>query len=192
MTSRKKLTTAQQKLVLDSISLAYWFAQRFFRRNRRKFPIDDLKSVACEGLVQAALSYQPNKGSFSTWAGKLIKWNIMEYMKNSGTVHTWLKEEDGQYRKNPAEVIAVDPWLDNENNPVGFESRESTPEMNAERLFLCRKLQKLPKSQREVFVAVNVDETTYQEFATKTGVSRQAAHAMYNRAVKNMRQMYDL
>lgn len=72
------LTSVQtQKLVADNIKLVYYIANKFMPCPKGYcYEVDDLISEGYIGLVVAARNYNPEKGSFSSYACKVIESRI--------------------------------------------------------------------------------------------------------------------
>ena len=64
------MTAAQTRLVEDNVRLAYHVANRWASGRAD----DDTIQIACEGLCQAALTFDPARGArFSTYAGRVME-----------------------------------------------------------------------------------------------------------------------
>lgn len=73
------MTNEQQKLVEENINLAYFVAHRFKNTN---LEFDDVKAIACLGLVKAAIAFQPDRGLvFNTLAVKVITNEILMHLR---------------------------------------------------------------------------------------------------------------
>ena len=73
------LTDEQSKLVGDNIRLLY----SFMNKNRMP-PIDpdEIYSELSLGLCRAAVTYDPSKGAFSTYAFNGLKWKLRKLWRN--------------------------------------------------------------------------------------------------------------
>lgn len=60
-----------EKLIIDNKGLAYWFANQW--RTIPGVSQEDIDSQAIHGLVKAANTYHPSKGSFSGYASQVIR-----------------------------------------------------------------------------------------------------------------------
>ena len=69
----------QQKLCEDNINLAYYIVSQYYPTYIHD---DDVKASALLGLCKAAESYDPEKGLFSTYAGKCIRNEINQEFIN--------------------------------------------------------------------------------------------------------------
>jgi len=63
--------------------------------------LDDLYGIGCVALLEANSTYDSNKGSFSTWATKIIRQSIFDYFrknKKESTV-TYLENKEIECKK---------------------------------------------------------------------------------------------
>ena len=78
------MTNEQQKLVEENINLAYFVAHRFKNTN---LEFDDVKAIACLGLVKAAIAFQPDRGLvFNTLAVKVITNEILMQLRREKSI----------------------------------------------------------------------------------------------------------
>ena len=75
-TCEKRLNPDQQRLAADNWPLVTFVIERYWRGRYDRFE-DDLLSAGQLGLVKAALTYDPSRCKFSTWAVKLIHQQII-------------------------------------------------------------------------------------------------------------------
>lgn len=77
------LTIEQQQLAEDNVKLAYFFANKWYKK-LPKMDIDELKSLALLGLTQAARSFNPEKGyTFATFADRCIGNMIKRHLRDN-------------------------------------------------------------------------------------------------------------
>lgn len=89
-----KLTDYQKRLVQDNVDLAHYLAQVAWARNPERLDIDELVSAAHQGLISAALKFDPSmmdEGSteakhFSGYARQRIRGAILDWMRNQDHV----------------------------------------------------------------------------------------------------------
>jgi len=89
-----KLTEYQKRLVQDNVDLAHYLAQVAWARNPEKLDIDDLVSAAHQGLISAAMKFDPSmmdEGSteakhFAGYARQRIRGAILDWMRNQDHV----------------------------------------------------------------------------------------------------------
>lgn len=87
------LTAAQQELVKKNLDLAHFLAQEAFRRNRTELEIEEVVSVAYQGLVRAAQRFDPSRMSAETVAnGKAFAGFARQ--KINGAILDWQREID--------------------------------------------------------------------------------------------------
>ncbi|MCL2569689.1 MAG: sigma-70 family RNA polymerase sigma factor [Firmicutes bacterium] len=70
---------ARDKLVRHNLFLVARFARSF--HNIFKYEFDDYFQEGCKGLISAVNSYNPDRGTFSTWAGTCIHNVICVYIR---------------------------------------------------------------------------------------------------------------
>lgn len=73
------MTEKEIKLVEDSIPLALHIAKRWAKKTG--MDMDDIVSAAEYGLVKAAIGFDPDRGRFSTYAGRVIENEIIRDLK---------------------------------------------------------------------------------------------------------------
>lgn len=106
----KKLNSKQQRLVEENHNLIYGFAQK------KKLEVDEVYDILALGLCRAALTYDEEKSSFSTWA----------FMCMSSDLNAYFNRQKMHKRKLPEGVTKVylDQPIKNADNPV--QSNEAT------------------------------------------------------------------
>lgn len=90
----RELTEAQNRLIRDNVDLAHYLAQIAWARNPEVLDIDELVSAAYQGLISAAVKFDPSKveeGSteeklFSGYARQRIRGAILDWMRNQDHV----------------------------------------------------------------------------------------------------------
>jgi RNA polymerase sigma-B factor len=89
---------ARKRLVERFLPLAYWLARRYAGGRE---PIDDLKQVACVGLVNAIDRFDPERGvAFSTYAVPTIAGELRRHLRDS----TWCVHVSQRVRQHVLEV----------------------------------------------------------------------------------------
>jgi DNA-directed RNA polymerase specialized sigma subunit len=77
------MTPEQEALVLDNLKLVHYMVNSYSRG--RSIPPnvrEELDDEAQLALVEAAVSYDPGKGKFSSWACLMITQHITKYLKS--------------------------------------------------------------------------------------------------------------
>lgn len=89
----EKLTDYQKSLVIDNLDLARFIALDHWRRSRQEMEKDEVVTVACHGLVTAALRFDPtwhgirsgdleNGKAFAGWARRFITGAILDWQRS--------------------------------------------------------------------------------------------------------------
>lgn len=79
MKSTTRLSKEQQALVVRFLPLAHKLARKWARRNIKAAQFEnDLFQAACFGLCEAATSFDPSKGAFSTHAFRRASWRVAD------------------------------------------------------------------------------------------------------------------
>lgn len=89
-----KLTEYQSRLVRDNIDLAHYLAQVAWSRNPERLDIDELVSAAHQGLISAAMKFDPSMTEdnsteakhFAGYARQRIRGAILDWMRNQDHV----------------------------------------------------------------------------------------------------------
>lgn len=81
----------ERKFLEDHLGLVKSIVCKFEHTNLMD---SDLFGVGCLALVEAHKSYDPNRGSFSTWATKIIKQSIFDNFKKNKKIKNIEKEND--------------------------------------------------------------------------------------------------
>ncbi|WP_256970517.1 sigma-70 family RNA polymerase sigma factor [Caldicellulosiruptor bescii] len=92
-----------QLLIVDNLKLVYHVANKFMPCPKGYYyEVDDLVSEGYIGLVVAAKNYDPAKGSFSTYACKVIESKIKRSLPKYelSCAISWTV----QYQKNPKKI----------------------------------------------------------------------------------------
>src|SRR3972149_4467569 len=98
----------RQRLVIDNIP----FANRIAYKKKRILPkfidVEEIKSAAYMGLVDAASKFDENRGIFPTYA----------YYRISGAITDYLRELDwGKRGDNHIAISLEDIWLESKKEP---------------------------------------------------------------------------
>lgn len=107
------MTNEQQKLVEENINLAYFVAHRF---KNTSLEFDDVKAIACLGLVKAAIAFQPDRGLvFNTLAVKVMTNEILMQLRrerkhSSVTASLDMETVKKEFDKNVKMLLKLD-WM---------------------------------------------------------------------------------
>lgn len=116
------LTDEQSKLVGDNIKLLY----SFMGKNRMP-PIDpdEIYSELSFGLCRAAVTYDPSKGAFSTYAFHGLKWKLRRLWKNYiDSDKRKILSLNQAYEGNKKDTSLMALVADHRDDCVQYEDRE--------------------------------------------------------------------
>lgn len=148
------------QLVEQYIPLANKIAYQKKRSLPRFIDIEDLRSAAYLGLVEAASRYNPELGiCFSTFAYPRINGAILDYVRSQG----WLKRGDTCY------IVSLDAPLTEESCVLG-DAIEAKEECNQEEIFEVISSD-LDNQAKSVLRCYFIDELSMKEVGQKFGVS---------------------
>lgn len=153
------MTTFQQRLVEQYVPLANKLACQKKRTLPKHVDIEDLKSAAYMGLVEAASRYDSEQGvAFSTYA----------YPRVFGAIHDWLRQQSWGKRGETTSVQSLD--YSNDDCKIG-DLIESRPERNDEE-FLEHVSSVLDDANaKDILRCYFIDESSMKEVGEKFGVS---------------------
>jgi RNA polymerase sigma factor (sigma-70 family) len=150
-----------QKLVEQYIPLANKLAYQAKRSLPRFVDIEDLKSAAYLGLVEAGSRYKKEFGTeFSTFAYPRIFGAIRDYLREQG----WLKKGD------LTPVLSLDLPCGNSENCTIQDTLEAKPKDETEECFEVITIN-LDDKAKQVLRSYFIDEYSMKEVGQKFGVS---------------------
>ena len=131
----------------------------------------DLYGIGCVALVEASKTYDPNKGSFSTWATRIIKQSIINnFRKNKKEKELKINQdisevaEKNQYRL-PTDVLQVILCDDK------FESKKD-------------------KENKQILIDHFINNQTWDSIAKKKKITKEGARKKGIAAIKTIRKKY--
>lgn len=74
---KARLSAEQQRLVTENIGIAHAVLKRLRVGGRG---LEDARAEAMLALCEAASTYEPNRGAFSTWAWAKVSWRLLDFM----------------------------------------------------------------------------------------------------------------
>lgn len=153
--------STMQKLVEQYVPLANKLAYQKKRTLPKFIDIEELKSAAYLGLVEAASRFDQSLGnSFSTFA----------YPRIFGAIHDYLREQGWMKRGNTDKMLSLDTPCSDEELMMLKDTIEAKPESDAEELFEAVTL-KFDAHAKSVLRHYFVDELSMKEVGEKFGVS---------------------
>jgi len=168
------MTTYQQQLVEQYVPLANKLAFQKKRTLPRHIDVEDLRSAAYFGLVEAASRYNPERGvAFSTFA----------YPRISGAIHDFLRQEGYGKRGEISHVISLNGEADGEGELQDL--LRAKPERNDEE-FLEVVSFDLGAQAKEVLRLYFIDEHSMKEVGERFGVSESRVSQLIKRYKKRI------
>lgn len=73
-----------EKLIVHNLKLVYWIASKYSKNSRPGREFEDLVQEGIIGLIRAIKDYEPNKGSWGSYASLHIKGSIVRAISNKG------------------------------------------------------------------------------------------------------------
>lgn len=166
------MTAAQEKLINDNYALAPYCVKKF---SRKFYSIDheDMLSLAHLGLVDAARTFDPSKGAFSTYVISTIRLRLISEMTTQS------------YAKRTGINVSLDEWKD-------FGSATDTETAIDVRKTLERAMMGAHKQARECFVLRYIHGYKYDEIGEMFGFSGQNARIRAEQVAKRFRMFWEL
>lgn len=166
----KRLTEEQRKLVNDNIGLV----KKFVEKKRLKY--DEWYDLMCIALCEAAITYNPEKGKFSTHAF----WKMQQKLTHEVTHLNTNKRGNGSNPKRLDQTVRVE----NESYTLAelIASDDNVEESAILRKNTAEMMKRITKIQRIIAVEL-AKGTTQKDIGTKLGLAQQTI----NLHVKEMR-----
>ena len=166
----KRLTEEQRELVNDNIGLV----KKFIEKKRLKY--DDWYDLMCIALCEAAITFNPEKGKFSTHAF----WKMQQKLTNEAT------NMNRNKRGNNDKPMRLDQTVRVENEDYTLAELVASEDNVEESAMLRRNMADMMKmlSKTQQFIAVELaNGKTQKEIAEELGIARQT----FNTHLKRMR-----
>ena len=160
----KRLTEEQRELVNNNIGLV----KKFIEKNRLKY--DDRYDLICIALCEAAITFNPEKGKFSTHAF----WKMQQKLTNEAT------NMNRNKRGNNDKPMRLDQTVRVENEDYTLAELVASEDNVEESAMLRRNMADMMKrlTQTEQIIAAELAKgATQKEIGNKMGLSQQAINA---------------
>lgn len=76
---KTRLSADQQRLVTANVGIAHAVLTRLRVGGRG---LEDARAEAMLALCEAAVTYEPGRGAFSTWAWAKVSWRLLDFMSS--------------------------------------------------------------------------------------------------------------
>ena len=160
----KRLTEEQRELVNNNIGLV----KKFIEKKRLKY--DDWYDLMCIALCEAAITFNPEKGKFSTHAF----WKMQQKLTHEVAHLNTNKRGNGSNPKRLDQTVRVD----NEDYTLAelVASEDNVEESAVLRKNMADMMKRLTKTE-QIIAAELANGTTQKEIGAKMGLSQQAINA---------------
>lgn len=175
----ERLTDEQRRLVAENIGLAKAYARR--RKGAQLNP-DDVEQECCLALMQSVTSWNPDKGTLSTWAGYAMRAAVQRAKRRACLV--W------KVRPAPVAVSMQDTGLDEDGLSLDEripDPKAANPETVADLRERVKRL--LPKDNRARTVVLRFAwEETLQEVGDELNLTRERVRQIEESVISRARK----
>lgn len=160
------MNTAKTATIIHALVLQHMdFADKIAYSKKKNLPswmdIEETKSCAYMGLVEAANRYDPEKGSFTTFAYPRITGAIIDYLRELGTP---LVSLDSQYEDDGYTLAKTIPAPEEPHVEEIFEEMTLGLDNKAQDVLRCYLLDDMP--MKEVGHKLGVTESRVSQLIT--------------------------
>ena len=177
----ERLTEEQRKLVEDNIGLVKKFVEK------KKLKYDEWYDLMCVALCEAAITFNPEKGKFSTHAF----WKMQQKLTNEAVNMNRNKRGNGDKPKRLDQTVRVE----NESYTLAelIASDDNVEESAMLRKNMADMMKRLTKTE-QIIAAELANGTTQKEIGVKMGLSQQCINAyvkLMRRRLEGFRQAFN-
>jgi RNA polymerase sigma factor (sigma-70 family) len=165
------MTAAQEQLITDNYALAPYCARKY----ARKFPMieyEDMLSLAHIGMVEAAMLYEPDKGTFANFA--IIR--IALKYRTERTIRTC--------QKRTARLVELKDFMAAPLDDIEF-SMDMRNTLDESRLGTTER-------EQQCFILYYIHGYTLREIGSMYGITHQRAQQLAERVAKRFRMFWEL
>lgn len=138
-----RLNSEQRILISENMKLVYHVSKKYYFAEK-----EDLQSIGVLGLIDAAKSYDPNRGvKFSTWAYRSINWKLAGELKKSLAQKEIYIEENQEIEYNFEDLANLINLLPKALKPL-LEAWVEKPELSHKELADALKITKQAVGQK--------------------------------------------
>lgn len=176
----ERLTQEQQRLVEENIKLVGFTITKYFPTSIMD---EDLYQIGCIGLMKSAMKYDPNKGSFSTYAVFYIRGEIQIHIRNSYALNRIVH----RHTVSISDPVTDDGKLTVENLlfDEGFEDAQMT------RLITQELLCELNEIEKKVIHLYYVDGLTQTQIGKVVGRDQNFSSRLIRKVSSKMKDKYE-
>jgi RNA polymerase sigma factor (sigma-70 family) len=177
-----------QQDILDNMELVYKLAHFMKARHTNALlDVDDLVSEGIFGLFKAFANWDPEKSNFETFAGRKIKYAMMDAHRRAFKQHRY----DKRFGLPTPTYLPLDAIEGGDEILTGdFLSEDDTIDMIDSILVLKHTWEKLNFRQRHI-IRLLLGGKTQQEAAAIIGVTPGAIHSSYHKALGKIRHYHE-
>lgn len=181
------LTAEQQALAERNIPLVkYLIATEFSRKT--VLPYEDMVQAGCEGLARASVTWNPEKGTFSTYAVWWIRQRILNELRKAPVIHLTKGQYDNRLRgeaiDNPM-CFSLEAVSDDEDRfgEDGFEKEVIDRCLSEEVAASIRKLPERWQAVIRMTSGIGCRRFSQRETGTRLGISGQRVDQIRKKAI---------
>ena len=177
----------KEKLILEHIALADKIAMQMFPKLKNKYSLDELKSSAYLGLIDAAEKYEINNNKpFKNFARKRIKGSILDEVKDDKRYNV----KRGVPHEQPIQSLNSTTCKDGEKTVQFIELVQAKEDYlndlliknEIEKMLLC-----LDHREKEIVTMYYFRNLTQQEISEFIGLKQPAVSKIIKRAIKKIK-----
>lgn len=151
------------ELIETNLDLADRLAKSKKRRTRQQISLQELRSAAYMGLVDAAQRYEIAQGPFRNFAARRIIGEMIDYVRETG----WSN------KSHSVRVTSLEPYITETRGDGGTASGLAAPPdcSGGNGAFIRRVAQHLPEQGRRMISWYYLDNLTMKEIAAKMDIT---------------------
>lgn len=180
------MTDEQKQIVLDNQNLIHLIIQRHFSWINIGTPdYEDCVQRGYSALCRVVQYYDPEKGTFSTYACNAILKDIRRYLNTDGAIVT-AYYEDGQFHHEPMDYLNrnVEDGEGGSTELLELIPNGSEPYLECEMMFdACNAYKKASKKYGLDILNLLIQGYTQKEIADKIGISQSFVQKLITKAL---------
>lgn len=180
-------TQSKDNLVVDNIYLANRLAYKAFKQMPPWIDLDDVKSEALIGLVQAAQRFDPAKGAnFQTFATIRIKGAILDFQRSEDTVS---RQQRKQIKQGTllTQQVTIEQWPVTENGD-DVEFPDCKPDTLQDfNIDLIKALAKLTDREKRVLVSYFFEGIPMHQIGKQEGICESRISQLMSAIINKLR-----